>query len=767
MPRPYQKKSDYWQNRRQGSVSVSPAVAAPIIAAAHMEGEASFDDQPHYSARAACGGGNSGSTSYRDTAAPSAGWDNFPNIRSGVIPWSINAGGYAGASEAINLTYLAYFQYSLLRNAISLLCDFSVSNIHIKTPNKRVKTFFEAWFDAIGMNQFQSQFFLEYYRSGNVFIYKFNGEISEDGMNMLKQSFASAGEALAAKSKNVPIRYIILNPMQVYLQQGPTTPSGYVRMLSTYEIQRLRTPQTEEDKQVLRSLPETVQQSIKRGGSFPYVYVPLDQKRLYYVFYRKMDYEPLAIPMAYPVLNDIEYKLDLRRMDMALAATIERVILLVTTGRAADQYNQVPPKSNIANLQSIFANQTIGRVLVADYTTKAEWVVPDLKELLGPGKYEQVDKDIQLGLQYMFFGEEKFANASIKIKIFIESLKEGRRAFMETFLMPEVKKICQQMGFRDVPILEFEQIQIQDEAILNRLYVQMGQLGLLTDEEVNTAIKTGMLPTKEESLVHQASYKEERKKGFYTPLAPPAAGADGRPGGTGGTPATRKIATPIGQSKAGVEDVTVADSDILRSSKYRFGMTKVAENLVAMNAVRAAAETALAKKWKVKEMGAEEKSVAASIAQSIIFNEDEGAEGSKGWLKAIGAYMKPEGIKELPETVAAELLDIRTTFDTPDAPVDSWLAGILLRSKMDNNKKPEVIPPEPKAPTVSLADVDRAATVAAKTVLSEVQASNGNSQLTIEVKQDERPRETSRSRKIKVVKTAIGFDMTSEEPDQK
>lgn len=683
--RSYQKRDlTYWDGRKQSMLAAARTIMGPSMSAvpsastqaSFMEGEAAFDGQPHFSAKAACGGGTS--TTYRDTAAPSVGFDNYPNISSGIVPWNMQAGGYYGASTAIGLVYQAAYSFALLRNALNLLCDFSISDIHIKTENKRVKTFFKSWFDAIGINEFMAQFFLEYYRSGNVFIYKFNGEISEDGMNMLKQAYSSIDEAFA-KSKKVPIRYIILNPMQIYLQQGPLNPYGWVRMLSTYEIQRLRNPQTEEDKQVLQSFPPQIQKTIKEGGTFPYIYAPLDPKRLYAVFYRKMDYEPLAIPMAYPVLNDIEFKLELRRMDMALAATMERVILLVTTGRAADQWNQVPPKNNIANLQAIFSNQTIGRVLVADYTTKLEWAVPDLKELLGKDKYEQVDKDIQLGLQYMFFGEEKFANASIKVKIFIESLKEGRRTFLENFLMPEVKKICQQMGFRDVPVLEFEQIQIQDEALLNRLYVQMGQLGLLTDEEVNTAIKTGMLPTKEESLEHQETYKKERSKGLYTPLAPPAAGGEGRPGGTGGTPATRKVATPIGQRKASVENSE--KSDVLRNEKYRFGMTKIAENLVAMNGVRAEVEKALAKKMKLKTLQEEEKGVAASIAQSIIFNEDGGSDG-KNWIKSISSYLKPDGVKELPSNISSEIIDIRATFDSPESPIDSWMAGILSRSKV-------------------------------------------------------------------------------------
>ena len=45
-----------------------------------------------------------------------------------------------------------------------------------------------------------------------------------------------------------------------------------------------------------------------------------------------MDYEPFAVPMGYPVLEDINFKSELKRMDMAIARTMQQAVLLVTTG---------------------------------------------------------------------------------------------------------------------------------------------------------------------------------------------------------------------------------------------------------------------------------------------------------------------------------------------------------------------------------------------------------------------------------------------------
>jgi hypothetical protein len=683
--RPYAKSSPYWEARKQASLArVAPAAPTPQIAQVpFMEGEASFDGKTPFGAVAACG--SVGGTSYQQGVAPSiVPLNSFPNITAGVVPITMVENNYA-VNGAIALVYSAYFNFALLRNAISMLTDFSVSPIHVKTTNARVKTFIETWLEAIRVNDFQQQFYTEYYRSGNVWIYKFSGKISEDGLNMLKQAYSketkTGKQAFAARqSKTVPIRYTILNPMQVFLQRGASYDYGYVRMLSTYEIERLKNPQTEEDKQIFQSFPKDIQRQIKQGGSWRYLFVPLDQNRLYYVFYRKMDYEPLAVPMAYPLLNDIEFKMNLRRIDMTLVNSMEQVFMLVTAGQPANQYNLAPSNRQLATLQNIFSNQSIGRVLVADYTTKAEWVLPDMKDLLGQGKYAQVDKDIREGLQFMFFGDEKFANASIKIKIFLESLKEGRRAFLENFLMPEVKKVCEQMNFRDVPTLEFEEIRLQDEALMNRLYVQMGQLGFLTPEEVNTAVLTGDLPTPEESLTHQEALKKAKDKGYYQMVAPPTpSGAGGgsnvgkgRPGGTGGTPATRQISTPIGQTKASVDE-----GDISRESPFHFGMVRIAENLVKMDKVRATVEATLMKTHKVEELNAAQQLVADQIAQSVVFNEPE-----KQWQKAAVAYVK-KGPKDMPKDIAREINEIRAAYDAPETPVGLWLGGVLLKSKVD------------------------------------------------------------------------------------
>jgi len=654
--RKYVKKdNNYWNARKQG---FQPLSTTPSQGEALGGFAPEFDDNEHFTATAACNPrGGSGST-YRDRPAASIqDVDPFPNISAGVLPYTQN-GGYYSMGAAIDTAVLAYFNVAIVRNTINLYQDFSVSPLHIKTNNRTVKKFFTQWFEAINLSSLMSQYFLEYYRSGNVFLYKFNGKITDDKFNSMQT-------ATAAKKKELPIRYIILNPSQIYLQLGPTYDYNFSKMLSTYELQRLRNPQTPEDKQVFNDFPKTIQQQIKTGGAIPYVYAPLDTNRLYYTFYRKQSYEPLAVPMVFPVLGDIEFKLELKAMDRALARSMEQMMLLVTAGESVDKNKGTPAYNpqNFETLKQMFKNQTVGRVLVADWTVKADWKIPDLKELLGEAKYARVDRDIREGLQFLFFGDEKFANASVKAKVFIESLREGRRAFLDDFLRPEVKKVCETMGFKNVPKLEFEEIDLGDQTALQRLFLQMAQTGLLTDTELNQALKTGILPDKESSLENQRAYKKERDEGLYMPLVGGGkeSGADGRPTGTGTKMPNKKV------GKIGTKASKISGDRMVKS-------------IFAMNAVQAEVESAYKKMYKKwlkdngrKDLDENQKEVAQMVAKSIILNEPEDK-----WMESVASYVKSP--KEYPEEVGIALDQIGAEFD-----VDPWQAIILYRSQIEES----------------------------------------------------------------------------------
>ena len=104
-------------------------------------------------------------------------------------------------------------------------------------------------------------------------------------------------------------------------------------------------------------------------------------------------------------------------------------------------------------------------MLISDYTTDAKFVIPDIGNILDPKKYDVVNQDIQMGLNNILLSDEKFANTSIKVQVFMERLKQGRRVFLENFLMPEIRRVSKEMGFKNYPTAHFEEVDLRDTSV--------------------------------------------------------------------------------------------------------------------------------------------------------------------------------------------------------------------------------------------------------------------------------------------------------------
>ncbi len=675
MARPYTKRDEaYWQARKAGTAAPQPITVNNITQPAPVVQGTPFPDIIYGSQEVTARGREAfaGAVSQPPTASrgsqvnsPYGDGAAFQNIRalpSTFVGYTGNR-SYTGMQEPIMLCAKAWAGVPVVRNAIEVSVEFSCQPLLITCDNVTVKTFFEEWFKAVQMNKLKKQFFREYYRSGNVFLYRFEGKFGPAYYKNFQRAFAGRDpkwNSFAAKDNRVPIRYELLNPTNVFVPTGLTFPYTYVRMLSTYEVERLKHPVTEQDRQVYKDLPQVAKDQIKVGSVFPMgLWIPMDPDRLRFAFYKKQDYEPLAIPMVWPVLPYIEWDLTLMKMDMELARKIEHAILLVTTGEAPSQWNggNGINQNNIARLQNLFSNQTLTRYLVADYTTQAKWLVPDVKEILGPEKYAVVTERIKEGLQSILTGHDKFANAQMKAKIFIQRLEEGQDDFLE-FLMPEIESICDVMGFRTVPKVGFRKIDLQDEAIMSRIYAQLAQIGVLTAEQAVKAIDTQELPSATEMQTGQQAYKAARDKGLYEPLVggqkdDGSMGPNGRPAGSGGGKqvGTRK-STPKGTTKA-------------------FSMKAYTEHLRASQDLTREVEKALQKRFKVKELTEAQQDIAQVLVKKIVTIEPKDK-----WSAAIAGTIKTP--PQIPAEIARELDEIRAEHD-----VDDFDAALLRWSHIE------------------------------------------------------------------------------------
>jgi hypothetical protein len=558
----------------------------------------------------------------RNRASTISRTDKYKNIEGGVIPF-IYGGGYGkytsniSIKDTIILCQKAYYNFSIFRNTIDLMTEFSCSPIYFTGGNEQSRKFFQAWADRVNLWRLQDMFFREFFRSGNVFLYKLNAQFTKQDMRVLSDLITTE-----ARAGEIPVRYIILNPadIQAIGSASFVTPQ-YVKVLNDFEMQILTNPDNDQDKELAQKVKNL--KDLKNTSSITqsnqYMIFELEPERFVPIFYKKQDYEPFSVPMGFPVLEDINYKQELKNMDMAISRTIQQTVLLVTMGN--DEVG-MPTKDQIGTLRKIFENESVGRILVTDYTTNIKFIIPEISSILDPKKYEVVDRDIRYGLNNVLFGEEKYANTNTKIEVFLSRLKHARETFMHDFLMPEMKKIGRNLGFKNLPTARFKDADFKSDANLTRVYSRLIELGVLTPEEGITAIDTGRLPLPEESVESQKGFQKLQDDGLYQPLLnKPQQQSTGRPAGTG-TPQTTKAprSTPTAVKAS--------------ESKPKINADLVAKNLVKFDNLVDAVETALKEKYSRQRLTKEQKEIIQTIAETIATNE-----APKEWLNKIEDYI--------------------------------------------------------------------------------------------------------------------------------
>ena len=404
--RKYTKKSDYWGkfDKKQSTAALPDALIADFEP--EMVGESFYESEA--SSRK---GSNSDKRSVSRTNSVASGKvaNKYANIDAGLLPFEY-ADDNVGAADAISLCQKAYFNIPAFRSTIDLMSQYANTEIYLEGGSKKSRKFIEAWFKRIKIHDLQDQFFREFYRSGNVFMLRLDGTLDFSSVTKMMEIYGSS-----KKNAKIPIKYIMVNPSDI-VAKGSVTFSEYqyYKVLTPFEISRLKNPTSEHEKELFNSMPEEVKLTIKNNpavSSSTTPIIPLEPEKLHVIFAGKQDYEPMAIPSGFAVLDDLNKKMELKKIDQAIARSIENVVLLVTMGAEPDK-GGVNHKA-LSAMQNIFKNQSVGRVLVSDYTTKAEFVIPDLKKVMGAEKYQVLDQDIKDGLQNILIGDSKYAQGFV------------------------------------------------------------------------------------------------------------------------------------------------------------------------------------------------------------------------------------------------------------------------------------------------------------------------------------------------------------------
>jgi hypothetical protein len=670
--RKYTKKSEYWSkfdSKPEGFTNVSNASQEPLSAGSS-----------YYVSHGSVSSARP-TRSRKNFIHSGAKKNRFENIRQGMLPYNVSADG-VNVRDAIELCQKAYANVPIFRNAIDIMAELANSPIYIEGGNESSRTFIEKWFSKINLWALKDQYFREYYRSGNIFLYRLDGRFTAEDFIKLNKIYGSEDNFI--KKDHIPIKYILLNPYDIVATRSTSFNNKiYKKILSEYELERLKSPNTKEDKEIFQSLSPDVQKRIKQGGwGKDGISIDLDAKKLTHSFYKKQDYEPFAIPFGFPVLDDINWKIELKKIDQAVSRTIENVILLITMG-AEPEKGGINPQ-NIQAMQSLFMNESVGRVLVADYTTKAEFILPDIGKIIGPDKYQIVNEDIRQGLQNVIVGDEKYKNTQVKAEIFLERLKEARQSFIHTFLQPQIKMVCQHMGFKTYPTAKFEEIDIKDEVQLQRVVTRLIEMGILTPEQGINTIKTGIYPRAEEVEPAQERYIEKRKEGMYNPLVgglpmidvdgdgqidtAPNSSQENSPSSK--TPNPKGSGRPVGRPKG--------TTGIPRSvnAKKTYSRKGIQDTIYKIEDLRLYTQSKLLSKYKIKKLNENQLEMVDELCRSVIYSKPVNQ-----WKKSVLSCVKNfESIADL--NIDNTILNI-----SEEHALELYPAAILYHSSKSSNIK--------------------------------------------------------------------------------
>ncbi len=651
--RNYVKKSSYWEKfHKPKSIGnqPQPQAPAPISRRGAIQplscGEPYFISQVKGSAKRSfaarstrTGEVTQSKDTYRNRLDNS---DRFIHIRNSLLPYDYTS-DMVDVKDAIELCQKAYGGFAVFRNTIDVMSEFANGEIYLEGGSVASRQFFKLWFNFIRLPHITDQFFREFYRSGNVFFFRVDGNIRNEDIGKLRLPVSK-----------LPIRYALLNPYDITADS--TTYFGdnsYQKLLSPYELNRLRKPISQNDQDVFNGLPQEVKDSIKskeydtRG-----VYIKLDPKKTYSIFNKKQDYEPFAIPFGFPVLEDINAKAELKKMDQAVARTVENIILLITMGAPEDQggINQ----RNLENMQALFLEESVGRVLVSDYTTKAEFIMPDFSKILGKEKYEVLNQDIKDGLQNILLADDRHDTTKVKSRIFIDRKQQARRQFLTEFLQPEIERISDEMNFRKIPQVKFEDLEPEEDVQIMTFARRMIELGIFTPEQGIELVQSGKFPSSEDLDSAQEEYVNKRKKGYYNPLVGGVPMVEGEDGET------------VSKSPTGVPQPRGRPS----GAEEKYSQKNIHKTFYAIEALQKAIEESLMNKFSCKELNEDQKNVANSLCQSIVC-----ATQLENWTakaaECVSDIIKVQGLSSLPE-----ILEISSRHNISD-----YQAAILYHSQ--------------------------------------------------------------------------------------
>jgi hypothetical protein len=397
----------------------------------------------------------------------------------------------AGAQQIYAKALRIYRDKGSYATVIDTLTNFASKGFKNDIDDEDIKLFYDTWSREIGLQDTVEKIFFDFFRVGIVRTLKIVGNFqprlrpdsfqkivkAKANINNLRTSekmteFMAYRDFAAAKkvwSKSfVPLQYTVLDPRLIEVQ-GPLLfdqTETYIKPQAFGEIRTLlQNPgkQTKEQKDFIKTLPKELLADIKGNKS-----VRLPPELVGKCDYRKQDYERYPMPKGLRVFDYMDYKEALIQADFSTLDGITNYILKITIGN--DQH-PVCDASQLQAVAALFDTPAKSFDIVWNHTLQIEKITsPEISEILGQGKFEQVNDDLSQGwgvTRALLDGDLAGGSKAIEVavKAFAEEVNYARRA-VRRWIDAEYEEVALAMGFDRYPSVRFDENALKDEIML-------------------------------------------------------------------------------------------------------------------------------------------------------------------------------------------------------------------------------------------------------------------------------------------------------------
>lgn len=439
----------------------------------------------------------------------------------------------------------AYYTVGVVRNVVDLLTDFVCEDIKIIHGDKKTEAFFKVWSKKIGLYDVVTEFAKHLLIDANVVIRRSTAKLNtivgdqwkeqaeKEAQTVAKPDIKLYKERLPLGKGEIPIKYSFLNVAAlewVDEDGGKITGSRQLAFkVGSNLVKKIKGSESDLLSQFSNTLKKEDLDALEKTGEYK-----IDMTKVHFASVKKDSWQDWAVPYMYSVLSYIKYKERLYQLDMAATDGTINPIRLWKIGDHKEKI--LPADGAISRLAEILNNNPGGGPvdIIWDSMIEMEAFYPPIAEIIGSEKYDQVDKDILVGLgvpEVLLGGKgANFSNSFIQLKTITERVKYIRHQ-IKHWLEQEVKLLCETMEIDTLPLVRFGQMNLEDENTTKKLIVDLLDRGIISVEAVLDAYGEDFVieidrKKREKNIFKQNSFEV---KSPFDQKETPLGGSKGRP----------------------------------------------------------------------------------------------------------------------------------------------------------------------------------------------------------------------------------------------